>query len=1265
MKPFRILIPPLFALLAVCSISVRAAVFTPPTSNRVAIDFNADWLYVQGDVTGAQAQSFVDTSWTSVGLPHTTKFVSPENPTAYIGVSWYRKHFTVSSAYQGRKIFIQFGAAMQTAKVYVNGTLLTQHNGGYTPFTVDVTSNVNYGGADNVIAVRLDSTPNSNWAPGNSDPDFQYHGGLYRDVTMLVTDKLHITDPVYAAKVAAGGIFVTYPSVSTSSATVSAQTDVLNENGSSESVTVVSTLTDANGNIVQTATTTVSVPAGGDQIFTQNLVVASPNLWHPYTPYLYTLNTQVEEGSTTVDYLTTNVGIRTIQWTNANGFLINGAPFKAMGANFHQDIYGLGNAMPDKSIYDDVLRLKNAGFDFVRTCHYPHSPAFYDACDKLGVLVMEPIPGWQFYPDTSTFDSATFKDCQDMIRRDRNHPSIVLWETSLNESSYTNAWATSIQAIAHAEYPGNQMFTSGWITTLFDTLCSSEQAGVRSSTDPRPIIIDEYGDWSYGGNSSTSRVAREGPDSALLVQCGNFELSRSENLACSWFSADALWVFADYTGYLTSTTKCGVMDTYRLPKFSYYFFQSQRDPTVSIPNVTTGPMVYIANTWQTTSPTSVVVFSNCQQVSLYVNGALVATQSPDTTYSNLNHPPFTFNLATHTPGTIKAVGLIGGVAAASYSRTTPGTPTQITLTPERTDALAADGGDSREVFISVLDGNGNVVPTSTNQINLSVSGAGNIIGPTSVTMKGGELATWVQAGRVAGNITLTATGAGLTSASVTLSTQAVPNLGPPPAPSVPIGLTATAQNNSITLNWTAASGAWSYNVERSQTSGGPYTTIANTSGTTYTDTSITSGMTYYYVVSAVNEANVASANSAQVSISSGLLINPSFEYNTSGATFTVKVNAGYDVPGNDVAGWLDAGTTYNDSGVDFAGDNGNIAENGTVVAYCDSGDSGAYQITGYQVQTGDQISLTWWAKSSYKHGTQVVQLLKAPSTSSAYSASTSLASSTAALNNTGDSGAFTQYTLNYTASAADAGQYLAVSFKAGGINPGSYATFDNFGLTITSIPSAPLGLTASAGNGQVLLSWNPVSNATGYNVKQVTASGGSPTTIASNIATTSYTNTGLTNGTTYYYVVSALNQAGEGANSAVVSVEPVPPAPAAPTNLTVVQGNGLATLTWDASATATSYNIVRSLIPGGFDTVVATNVTALSYTDTGLTNGTTYYYSVVAVNLGGDSNYSTQISVEPLSPSTTDTPTMPIWGLIVTAILLFFFGIRRKAGLLE
>jgi Glycosyl hydrolases family 2, TIM barrel domain/Glycosyl hydrolases family 2/Glycoside hydrolase family 2 C-terminal domain 5/Glycosyl hydrolases family 2, sugar binding domain len=753
-------------------------------SGRVNLSFDTDWKYQQGDVPGADATAFADSAWAYVDLPHSTKFVTPEDPTAYLGVSWYRKHFTVDGAYQGNKLYIEFGAAMQQADVWVNGVHETQHLGGYAPFTIDVSGDALYGGADNVVSVRLDSRPGAGWAPGWEGVDFQYHGGLYRGVSLYATSLLHVTDAVFAGKVAGGGVFVTFPSVSAASATVAVTTNVMNESSAAKAATVSSQLLGSGGQVVASATSTSNIAAGADFDFAQNLVVANPSLWHPDTPNLYTLLTTVEDGAATVDQVTTRVGIRTIQWTHAGGLTINGARFDAIGVNMHQEMYGLGNAVPDQAIYFDVKRIKDGGMSFIRGSHYPHSPAFYDACDQLGVLVLDAQTGWQLYEDTPAFNASTYQELRDMIRRDRNHPSVVAWEASLNESNYTAAWARMANSIVHQEYPGDQAFSAQWMWASSDIVVGSSQASIRTSGDTRPIIVDEYGDYDYGGASSTSRQAREAGDNAMLIQAANVEDGTNLNLALPWYSAGSYWDYADYSGFTTyGITRCGLVDMYRLPKFAYYFLQSQRDPSVVVDGVDSGPMVYIANQWTATSPTTVRVYANCEQVSLSLNGALVATSAPPTTTS-LFHPPIDFDMGVFTPGALRADCLIGDAVAASFTRQTPGPASTIRLRPEAT-TLRADLSDTRLVFIDVVDDSGTVVPTDGSSVTLSVSGPATIVGPAQVTMKGGQLATWVRAGRTAGTITLSANAAGLTAGSVTLTSEAVDGLPPAPADRAP------------------------------------------------------------------------------------------------------------------------------------------------------------------------------------------------------------------------------------------------------------------------------------------------------------------------------------------------------------------------------------------------------------------------------------------------------------------------------------------------
>ena len=758
--------------MAVCLTASISDAYTPPATNRVNIDFNPGWKYTQGDVSGAQATTFVDGSWASVVLPHNTQYVTPEANSAYNGISWYRKHFTVDNAYQGKKIFLQLGAAMQTADVYLNGNLVGHHDGGYMEFTIDITSAVVFG-ADNVVAVKINTSINANWAPGGSWVDFQFWGGLYRDALLYVTDKLHVTDAVFANKVAGGGVFVTYPTVSAGIAVVSVKTNVKNENTAPAVCTVVSELVDALGNIAQSAMSTLTIGVNADSSVSQSMSVSTPHLWNPGSPYLYTLHTTVINGTTPVDYYKTRIGIRSIQWTRDNGILINGQSFKVQGIDAHQEIFGLGNAMPKRAIYYEVKRIREAGMQFIRGAHYPHNPAFYDACDEFGILVENAMTGWQCYNATTTFDNNTHKEIQDMIRRDRNHACIAVWETQLNESLYTTAWADASNTLAHAESAymttcgtaaGNWSNMSNVVSTPWDVMLAASQHGIRSNTVTiEPVIIGEYGDWDYGGTSSTSRVAREGTEAALQVQVNNIYESIHNNRSCVWYSADGYWQLADYNGSL-----CGIIDMYRIPKPSYYFFQSQRDPALVFPNAGTGPMVYIANRWTATSGTTVKVFSNCQTVSLYVNNVLIATRSPDNDANSVNvlHPPFTFQNVTFASGVIRADGLIGTTVVATSSRRTPLAAAAVSLRAEN-DTLIVGGGDARLIWVDIVDANGTVVPGNTSQVSLVVSN-GSIIGPSTVTMKGGQLAVWVR-GNASGPVTVSASATGLQNGTATLN----------------------------------------------------------------------------------------------------------------------------------------------------------------------------------------------------------------------------------------------------------------------------------------------------------------------------------------------------------------------------------------------------------------------------------------------------------------------------------------------------------------
>ncbi len=610
--------------------------------------------------------------------------------------------------------------------------------------------------------------------------DFQYHGGIYRDVKIVAVDMLHVTDPVYAGKAASGGVFVSYPEVSEAKAVVQVKTHLQNDYTSGQEAELLTELVEPSGKVVASTSSKMSIAAGKDSESVQNIELANPRLWHPNSPNLYYVRTTVKLGSVVADSVVTRIGIRSIKWSHDNGLEINGKRLYARGVNLHQEIYGLGNAVPNSAIYQDVKRVRDGGFNFIRGSHYPHDPEFYRAADELGILVEDSMTGWQRFYDMDSFKENTYQELRDMIRANRNFPSIVAWEASLNESSYSDEWAKKAHEIVHEEYPGDQAYSAQWRGEFADIFTDASQHAIRSTSDSRPKIISEYADWDFGGANSTSRQKREDGDNAMLISASNVMVGYNENLSMPWLAADAYWDFADYAGFSNyGITRSGLVDMYRIPKFGYYLMQSQRDPNLILDNADSGPMVFIANHWTEKSPTKVRVYSNCEEVALYLNGTLFETRKP-LEGTNLPHAPFIFNLKTFTPGKLEAQCLIGGSIQRTHVVQTPGAPASIRLTAEA-PSINADMSDARLVFIDILDANGTVVVSDSSEVGLSVKGPATIVGPKILTMKGGQLAVWIRAGREAGTITLTAGAGGLLAGTVSIESLAV--AGMPSAPS--------------------------------------------------------------------------------------------------------------------------------------------------------------------------------------------------------------------------------------------------------------------------------------------------------------------------------------------------------------------------------------------------------------------------------------------------------------------------------------------------
>ncbi len=721
----------------------RRPVGSAPESRRRVFRLDDGWRFLRDDPEGAQSAALDDAAWEAATLPHTARIEalvtgpagSPE--AQWQGVCWYRRTLALEPAPAGGTVLLRFDGAMNVAEVWLDGERIGGHLGGYLPFALDLSQHVTPG-KKHLLAVRLDNRDNPITGPKPlAQLDFNMYHGLYRPVYLITKDRLHITDPLLAGRPASGGVFVTYPRVARDAATVRIKTHVRNEHLESRGLRVRVTLRAPDGTVVTSAISKpLTLASGADTEVTQELEVTSPQLWSPATPNLHTLDSEVVSDAGIVDAETVRIGIRHIA-ISRDGFSINGEPMFLRGANRHQEYPYIGYALSDAAQYRDARKIKEAGFDYVRLSHYAHAPAFMDACDELGLVVMNCLPGWQYFNPDPAFAELQYRNCRDLVRRDRNHACVILWEVSLNESAMPPAFVAQTHAIAHEEYPGDQCFTAGWVRGYDVFIDARQHGGCRHETE-QACLVSEYGDWEYYAMNagldqgawqnltpaeSNSRQLRWQGERALLQQATNFQEAHNDNRATIAF-ADGLWVMYDYNrGYAPDVESSGCMDIFRLPKLSYHFFRSQRSAGE--------PVVFIASDWTPASATDVRVFSNCEEVALLLNGNLVARQKPDRdrTSTRLAHPPFTFHLDGFRPGTLEAVGYIAGRRAATHAVRTPGAVDRLTLAfdlfgrrPDR------ERKDHVFCYAALCDANGTVVPDAWENVAFGVTGGATLIG---------------------------------------------------------------------------------------------------------------------------------------------------------------------------------------------------------------------------------------------------------------------------------------------------------------------------------------------------------------------------------------------------------------------------------------------------------------------------------------------------------------------------------------------------------
>ena len=763
----------LFILIA--GIGLCACAGTPEFTGQE--NFNYEWqFYKSSDTSNLPPAS---ANWEKVDLPHTANLEPLTVTSQWQGISFYRKDFKLNESYRDKILSLQFDGAMNVADVWVNGQHMTRHMGGYLPFFIPL-NGVAHFDTINTVLVRLDNRDNPITGPKPMKIlDFNMYGGIYRNVYLTVKEKIHLTHPVEANVVAGGGVFFATTSANKQQAAFEIKSHVRNQSDQSAEIRITHHITDPSGKVVATLESEKMTVKGQNAAETTvRGSIDSPSLWSPATPHLYTLKTDVYAQGKLTDTHSGRVGIRSVRIT-PEGLFLNEEKTFLRGVNRHQEYPYVGYALSDAAQYRDAWKIKQAGFDFVRSSHYPMSPAFLDACDEMGIMVLDAILGWQYFGGKE-FESLALRSSRELIRRDRNHPSILAWELSINETEMPKSFTDSAQIIAHEEFPYTGTYSAGWTKQPYDVYIEARQH--RHGLFPeKPLLVSEYGDWEYYAQNAgfnqqdwkdllqeerNSRQPRQAGEKRMLQQALNIQEAHNDNLSTHAF-ADAYWVMFDYNrGMAPEHEYSGIMDICRIPKFSYYFFKSQR--SYSPDRLFAEPVVFIASYWQPGESKGVRVFSNCEEVELFVDNKSMGRQKPDQNAltSNLYHPPFTFETSCTQPGTVKAVGYTAGKKAAEHAVTTASAPDHITLQADESGAPVTPN-DVIFVYASIRDSNNTIVHTDSREVSFQVQG-GSLLSPPKVDAQAGIATALVRTSASGSTFSITASAEGMKTQSLNI-----------------------------------------------------------------------------------------------------------------------------------------------------------------------------------------------------------------------------------------------------------------------------------------------------------------------------------------------------------------------------------------------------------------------------------------------------------------------------------------------------------------
>ena len=719
---------------------------TASTSQRRIFPLNHNWLFSDKVPPNGHTTAFDDRKFAQVTIPHTNKMLPWHgfDDKDYQFVSLYRRHFTTPSGLSGRRVFVDFGGVMTAAKVSINGHNLGEYRGGYTPFSLELTQHLNPRG-DNVLAVEVDSTERKDIPPFGGDIDYLTFGGIYRDVALRVVPQTFIEN-----------VFAKPVDVLTNDRRVDVQCFIGRKGAAiAASRKIVAELRDGS-RVVATQSGDVG---SNDSLVT--LVIRNPGaieLWELERPKLYDVIVKLLEGERVVDEYQTRIGFREAKFT-PDGFFLNGKHLKLRGLNRHQTYPFVGQAMPARVQRRDAWILKKElKCNIVRTSHYPQSPHFLDACDELGLMVLEEIPGWQHVGDEK-WKELSVHYVDSMIRRDWNHPSIIIWGVRVNESGDYHDFYTKTNNLAR-ELDNSR--PTGGVRYKYDSEVLEDvftmndfQIPLRKPNHALYLNTEFIGHmYPTKRNDNVERVTEHAMRHARVHN----QLASEKGYAggLGWCAFD----YNTHANFCSTDRICyhGVADIFRISKPAGGFYKSQCDPKEE---VVLEPAFDWSRGDRNETFTVAMVSSNCDDVKMYIADRLIADLKPDReTFPHLKYPPFVKNIRDEIYkgawGDMKIEGYIDGKKVITKMLSGRGADRQLLVESDDRELLG-DGIDATRVVLKVTDEYGAIRPLANAAITLSLTGPGEIIGENPFSLFGGVGAVWIKTKQMAGVIKLTAT----------------------------------------------------------------------------------------------------------------------------------------------------------------------------------------------------------------------------------------------------------------------------------------------------------------------------------------------------------------------------------------------------------------------------------------------------------------------------------------------------------------------------